>query len=60
MPTRTDESPPRQQDRAPGVSQSAHDEVRSFDTDVREKGANCDEGVSRIEDPDINTDGSER
>lgn len=60
MPTRTDESPPRQQDRAPGVARGAHDEVRSFDTDVSEKGGNCDEGGSRIDDRDINTDGSER
>lgn len=60
MPAKTDESPPRQHDRPAEVGQTAHDEVRSFDTDASEKSGNYDAGVRPIDDRDINTHGSER
>jgi hypothetical protein len=60
MPTRTDESPPRQQDRAPERGRSSPDEPRNFETTPGQKDRNHDTAVMSIDVPDINTDGSER
>jgi hypothetical protein len=60
MPTRTDESPPRQQDRAPEGRRVPPDEVRNLDTDAGEPSADDDARVMGMDDPDINTHGSER
>ena len=60
MPTKTDKSPPPQQDRARKVSRSPRDEVRNSETDVSEKSGNQDAGVSHADEQDINTHGSER
>ena len=60
MPTRTDESPPRQQDRAPQPGRSS-DEPRNFETDARPSRNDHDSsGDTWTDDPDINTNGSER
>ncbi len=60
MPTRTDESPPRQQDRAPEGRRGPRDEVRNVDTEAVEPGGDYDTDVTRMDDQDINTHGSER
>ena len=59
MPTRTDESPSRQQDRAsyPGRER---EEPGSFETDAGPARGDSDTGRAWTDDPDINTDGSER
>jgi hypothetical protein len=60
MPTRTDESPPLQQDRASELGRTPHDELRSFDADPAEASDDHDARVSATDDPQINTHGSER
>jgi hypothetical protein len=60
MPTRTDESPPRQQDRAPEGGRAPRDEVRNSEPDVGNTSADDDAGVTGMDDGDINTHGSER
>lgn len=60
MPTRTVESPPRQQDGAPGDSRPPRSEVRQFATRASEMSRNQDTDAIAIDDPDINTHGSER
>lgn len=60
MPTRTDESPPRQQDRALEVSRDTRDELCKFESDGPQESGHPDAGVSEADDPDINTHGSER
>jgi hypothetical protein len=60
MPTRSDESPPRQQDRPHESGRAPHDEVRNFETDVSETSGQDDAGVGWRDDADINTHGSER
>jgi hypothetical protein len=60
MPTRTDESPPRQQDRAPEDGRVPRDEARNADTEAVEPSGDHDTGVSGMYDQDINTHGSER
>lgn len=60
MPTRTDEVPPRQQDRVPERDSRPHDEARNFETDTTGESANYDSDVSSTADEDINTHGSER
>ena len=59
MPARSDESPPRQQDRADEVSRRPRDEVRNFEPAPRRDVANDDIG-EWMDFPDINTHGSER
>jgi hypothetical protein len=59
MPTRSDESPPRQQDRADEVFRGTRDEVRNSERDPRRDVGNDDIG-EWMDFPDINTDGSER
>jgi hypothetical protein len=60
MATRTDESPPRQQDRVPERGRSPRDEVSSFEPDAVPTRGEDDAPVMPIDDPDINTDGSQR
>jgi hypothetical protein len=62
MPPRTDESPPRQQDRADEVSGGTRDELRNFEPDPPRKDGNYDIGDlgEWMDYPDINTHGSER
>ena len=60
MPTRPDESPPRQQDPVPERGRRPRDEVSSFETNAVPEGRNDDALVAPIDDPDINTHGSER
>jgi hypothetical protein len=60
MPTRPDESPPRQQDRFPERGRRPRDEVSSFETDTLPDRRNDDGAVAPGDDPDINTHGSER
>jgi hypothetical protein len=60
MPTRTDESPTRQQDRASERGGKPHDEVSNFASDADGKDGVSDTKPAWTEDPDINTHGSER
>ena len=60
MPTRTDESPRRQQDRASERGREPHDEVSNFTTDGGEGAGVSDAEPDWTDDPDINTHGSER
>lgn len=60
MPTRPDESPPRQQDPVPEHGGRPLDEVSRFETDAVPDRRNHDAAVAPIDDPDINTHGSER
>jgi hypothetical protein len=60
MPTRTDEGPPPQQDRAPEQNRHPQDEVLRFETDAGEESGNYDSEISSTADEDINTHGSER
>ena len=59
MATRTDESPPRQQDRDSEPT-AWNDELRSFETDAGSASGDPDTGGAWTDDPDINTHGSER
>jgi hypothetical protein len=60
MPTRTDESPPRQQDRASERGSEPHAEVSNFATEAGDHAAVSDAEPTWTQDPDINTHGSER
>lgn len=60
MPTRTDESPIRQQDRADELAGRPRDEPRNSEQVEGQDRADSDAGVSWFDDPDINTHGSER
>jgi hypothetical protein len=60
MPTRTDESPTRQQDRASERGGTPHDEVSNFASDAGEERGVSDTESIWTDDPDINTHGSER
>lgn len=60
MPTRTDESPPREQDRATEPSRRRDDELRSFATDAGPASGDPDIDDAWTDDPGINTHGSER
>jgi hypothetical protein len=60
MPTRTDESPPRQQDRVPERGRRPLDEVSSFEPEAVPERRTDDGPVALTDDPDINTHGSER
>lgn len=60
MATRTDESPPRQQDRDVEPSRGSSDDVRRVDTDAVPRSADSDTAAAWTDDPDINTQGSER
>ena len=60
MPIRTDESPPRQQDRADEFATGPQDEVRNSERAEERERANYDADASWMDDPDINTHGSER
>ena len=60
MPTRSDESPPRQQDRPPEPERVAPDESRKFERFAAARPGDPDTAVAWTEDPDINTNGSER
>ena len=64
MPTKTDQSPPRQQDGERELGRSPRDEVRSFASAGRQPARNHDRadeyGVELTDDPGINTHGSER
>src|ERR1700752_4229978 len=64
MRTRTEEVPPRQQDRDRQPDRARHDEPRNFETRVNEIGVNddalFDESGEPIEDEEINTHGSQR
>ena len=62
MPTRRDQSPPRQQDRADEDSRGPHDEPRNFEPVRPRKDQNYDiaEIGEWMDYPDINTHGSER
>jgi hypothetical protein len=59
MPARSDESPPRQQDRADEVSRGPRDEPRNFEQVPRRDDGNDDIG-EWMDFPNINTHGSER
>jgi hypothetical protein len=59
MPTRTDESPSRQQDRAPQPGRG-DDEPRRFETLGSPERVDSDTGRAQTDDPEINTNGSER
>jgi len=59
MPTRTDESPSRQQDRVPRPARE-HDEPRNFEADAGPATGDSDTVRAWTDDPDINTHGSER
>jgi len=62
MPSRTNQTPPRQQDEAPpvqGARRPAQDDVRSFATNRGLDDGNDDIG-EWMDYPDINTQGSER
>ena len=58
MLTRTDESPPYQQDRAVEEPRSPRDDVQNVAGADADPGGNYD--AARIDDPDINLHGSER
>lgn len=60
MRTRTDESPPRQQDRADERAPRARDEVRNIETAAAPSESIPDTLETWTDDPDINTHGSER
>jgi hypothetical protein len=60
MPTRSDESPPRQQDRVAEPGRAPRDELRNFETDPPLATGKDDTGAAWVDDPDINTHGSER
>ena len=64
MPTRTQETPARQQDRAPRPGSRPKDEPRNLETPAGWIDGNPDSRAEvedrPIEDPDINTHGSER
>jgi hypothetical protein len=63
MPTRTNESPPRQQDEAPPAQdprRTSRDEVRNFEPDRSRDDGNYDAVGEWMDYPDINTHGSER
>jgi hypothetical protein len=60
MRMRTDESPPRQQDRADARAPRAHDEVRNIEKVESKAAAISDTVVPWTDDPAINTHGSER
>jgi hypothetical protein len=67
MPTKTDQSLPRQQDGERELGRSPRDEVRSFASAGRQPARNHDRadeagvaGVELTDDPGINTHGSER
>jgi len=60
MRMRTDESPPRQQDRADERAPRARDEVRNMETARARSASNPDTLATWTDDPDINTHGSER
>jgi hypothetical protein len=60
MPTRSDESPPRQEDRSHEPARASRDEVSNFETDVIETSGNDDTGAPWTDDESINTHGSER
>jgi hypothetical protein len=64
MPTRTNESPPLQQDRDRPPKSNRIDGSRNFDTDVRNNSLNHDTGrdapINSEESEEINTHGSER
>jgi hypothetical protein len=60
MRMRTDESPPRQQDRVDDRAPRAHDEVRNIERDAAAPAAISDTVVPWTDDPAINTQGSER
>jgi len=60
MRMRTDESPPRQQDRADERTRRARDEVRNIETAAAQSGSIPDTLATWTDDPDINTHGSER
>ena len=63
MPTRMDESPPLQQDRARQSGRGSRrepDEPRSFETEAEAENGDHDTGGAWTDDPDINTNGSER
>jgi hypothetical protein len=64
MPTKTDQSPPRQQDRERELGHSPRDEVRSVASASRQPARNHnradEDGVELTDDPGINTHGSER
>ena len=60
MRMRTDESPPRQQDRADERTPRVRDEVRNIETAASEPAAISDTAAPWTDDPAINTHGSER
>jgi hypothetical protein len=60
MRMRTDESPPRQPDRADERAARRHDEVRNIETAAAEPAAISDTVAPWTDDPAINTHGSER
>jgi hypothetical protein len=60
MPTRSDESPPRQQDRSDESARASRDEVSNFETDISDTSDNNDAGAPWTDDENINTHGSER
>jgi hypothetical protein len=64
MASRTEETPPRQWDRARQPGSTRPDEARNFETEVNESGVNYDAPFGAdgepVEDENINTHGSER
>ncbi len=60
MPTRTDEGPLFEQDRAAEVSRRRRDEVRNIEPQPSQERREDDADLSWMDDPDINTHGSER
>jgi hypothetical protein len=64
MPSRTEETPPRQRDRVRQPGSSRLEEARNFETQVSENGVNYDAPIGvdgePLEEENINTHGSER
>ncbi len=60
MPMRMDDSRPREQDRVPERGRSLRDEVSNFEPDADPDRGNPDTTVTPVEDPEINTHGSQR
>ena len=64
MPSRTEESPPRQRDRDRQPGSSSLDEARNFETEVSQNGVNYDAPIGAdgepLDEETINTHGSER
>lgn len=64
MPSRTEETPPRQRDRSRQHDSSPPEDPRNFETQVSDGGVNYDAPIGvdgePMEDEEINTHGSER